>query len=482
MRRHLAVAFAMCISNPIHAQSIELPDIGDPSQQYLGPSDELRIGQAIIAKARDRDLIMDDPLATEYLEALGNRIAINSNGATNPFHFFWVKDGTLNAFALPGGFIGVNIGLMLATKNESELAGVVAHEIAHVAQHHITRSYADQQSMSVPMMAAMLAGMAVAAASGSSGGQLGQAVAAGSIAMGAQRQISFTRAAEQEADRIGSDLLKRAGYDPNGLTSFFSRLENLTGAAAQIPEFLRSHPLVINRMADTQARTDTKSTRRSAGDEALYRLIRERLRVLASDNAPQLVRDYEARLASGSNDADRYGYTLALARSNHLDAAAAEIARLRRSSSDSLPLRLEEASISLTRGETSAAWEQFETARRLYPSDYTLAIIYGEALITRGDPRLAASILDNQLRRHSDRPELFELYARASERKGDVAGKYLAMTEYYMLSGNLKAAAEQAEIGVRTGVGTPQQQAQLRARLTELKRLRGQQKSDTLLR
>ena len=116
MRSLIIGALLLALGTQSPAQSIALPDMGDPSQQVLGPDDERRIGQRIMARLREADLVLDDPLATEYLAALGNRIALHADGATNPFRFFWVRDPELNAFALPGGFIGVHVGLMLATK------------------------------------------------------------------------------------------------------------------------------------------------------------------------------------------------------------------------------------------------------------------------------------------------------------------------------------------------------------------------------
>lgn len=466
------------------AQTIALPDMGDPSQQVLGPDDERRIGQRIFLKLADAGLLLEDPLASEYLAALGSRLALHADGATNPFRFFWVRDAELNAFALPGGFIGVHTGLLLATRNESELAGVVAHEIAHVSQHHITRAYADRQTIGLPTMAAMLAGIALAAAAGGSGGQIGQAVAVGSMAASAQRIVNFTRANEQEADRVGTDLLIRAGFDPNGMANFFSRLENLTGSAAQVPEFLRTHPLALNRAADSENRSArARPSQRTAADELYYRYLRARIAALSAATPAQAVRDFERRAAEGgTDDADRYGYVIALERAGRLADAARELAKLPRPPAVTLLLRLQEARLALLTGDAARAWSTYEALRRTWSNDYVLTLSYAEALVTRGDPHIALRVLAEPLRRRPESAELQELYARAAEQTGDIAGKHLAMSHFYELNGDVQAALDQAEIGLRAANASAGQLALLRQRAQRLRELNELEKASRLPR
>ncbi|HRX71666.1 MAG TPA: M48 family metalloprotease, partial [Candidatus Competibacteraceae bacterium] len=249
----LSLILSLTPSAPATAQSILLPDIGDPSSVYFGANDEQKLGLEIMRKLRDRGAVLDDAQLTQYLNSIGQSIVTYADQNGAPYTFFMVRDSSINAFALPHNFIGVNAGLLLATQREDELAGVIAHEIAHVSQRHIVRAMADMQRLSLPMAAAMLAGAALAA-SGSS--QVGQAAMVGSMAASAQHQISFTRANEQEADRIGMQFLAKAGFDPKGMTDFFGKLERLSSGEArnQIPEMLLTHPRPENRAADTQDR------------------------------------------------------------------------------------------------------------------------------------------------------------------------------------------------------------------------------------
>src|SRR5678815_590595 len=179
----------------------DLPDIGSPAQATLSTEEEYQIGRMIVRGLRDQDQILEDPEVSEYIRSLGTRLSSQANDGSQRFNFFVVKDNTINAFALPGGFIGVNSGLLLDTKNESELAGVIAHEVAHVTQRHIARSIAEQSRSSLVSTAAMLAAILIGAAAGG-GGDAAMAGVAAAQSLAIQQQISFTRDNETEADRV----------------------------------------------------------------------------------------------------------------------------------------------------------------------------------------------------------------------------------------------------------------------------------------
>src|SRR6185503_11711710 len=221
----------------------DLPDIGSPAQAMLSTEEEYQIGRMIVRGLRDQDQILEDPEVSEYIRSLGTRLSSQANDGSQRFNFFVVKDNTINAFALPGGFIGVNSGLLLDTKNESELAGVIAHEVAHVTQRHIARSLAAQSKSSLVSTAAMLAAILVGAAAGG-GGDAAMAGVAAAQSLAIQQRISFTRANETEADRVGLGILARSGFDPQGMPTFFETMSRYAGGSEiNIPEMLRTHPV-----------------------------------------------------------------------------------------------------------------------------------------------------------------------------------------------------------------------------------------------
>src|SRR5262245_42986661 len=279
----------------------DLPDIGSPASSALSLDDEYRIGLQIVRQLRDEGQVIDDPEATEYLQGLGSRIVAQASGDSGQrFQFFFVRDDTINAFALPGGFIGVNYGLVLATRNEAQLAGVLAHEIAHVTQRHIARRVRSQGRQSIATMAAILASILIGAATGSSDAAMGGISMAQGAAM--QQQINFTRANENEADRVGMGFLAAAGFDPYGMPDFFETMGRRTSLQATnrnaLPEILQSHPVTTNRIAESRARAAQFKEVRPLPETISYSLTRERLRVLVTPPEQNVRRYYSDRRAN----------------------------------------------------------------------------------------------------------------------------------------------------------------------------------------
>jgi predicted Zn-dependent protease len=452
------------------AQTLKLPDFGDPSQQFLSSNDEYQLGRAVLKRIRNQGFIIEDAQLKEYLYSLGQNIAAFSQNSGNPFVFFWVNDSNINAFAAPGGFIGVHSGLMMATENEDELAGVIGHEIAHVTQRHIARGFAENQRNSLPLMAAMIASALLTATTDS---QIGSAAMAGTLAANTQKSINFTRANEKEADRVGTQLLMQSGFDPNGLARFFGRLQRLSGGTTnQLPEYLRTHPLPYNRAADVQNRLTNSTNPWVNRSKTAYYLAKARLKVLINPNSGELIRHFETTLREGDyvdEVAERYGYALALKQAGRFDAAEQQIARLRKSDPDHLAFRIEEAEIALANGKEEQAWRLFEDTKALYPDDFTLAIHYGNALASQGDPRKAMRLLDPHLRQRPNDLSLHTLYAQAAQRAGDVTMTHMSLAEYYYLNGDLKRAIEQLNLGLSKTSATPYQKARIRARLHQFK-------------
>ena len=449
------------------AQNLRLPDFGDPSQQYLSASKERQLGAVMLQKLRDRGVVIDDVQLNEYLNSVGQRIAASADNG-HPYTFYWLANDSINAFAAPGAYIAINTGLFLATRDESELAGVLGHEIAHVAQRHIARQYADAQQFSLPVAAAMLASIALAAASSQAGG----AAMASALAANAQHQVNMTRANEQEADRVGYLLLSRSGYDPDGMTRFFEYLQRLPGESlGQLPEFLLTHPRPGSRVADTQQRLGAPGSS-GVRDSQAYYLAKARVRVLTSTNNTSMLNRLQENLAKKAYQnefAERYGYALALKQAGRYDAALEQIERLLQRDPNNLVVLIERAETTLASGDRAQAWRWFEQARRLFPDDYTLAVHYGRALASQGDPAQAQKILQPHLAGRPRDMWLYEIYAQAAQRAGNAVAAHGALAEYYYLSGDIDAAVDQAELGLRYSTAQAYERARLQARLRQLK-------------
>ena len=194
-----------------------LPDFGNPADYIITKNQERELGRNVISQLRNANAIIDDPLTSEYIQNLGDRLVGHVSDGSQEFNFYLIDDSSINAFALPGGFIGINSGLLLMTQSESELASVLAHEIAHVTQRHIARSIYNNQNNTMISSAAMIAAILLGASADISGDAITGIVTAAQAA-NAQNQINFTRSNEHEADRIGIQTLSSAGFDPNALS------------------------------------------------------------------------------------------------------------------------------------------------------------------------------------------------------------------------------------------------------------------------
>jgi predicted Zn-dependent protease len=447
----------------------DLPDIGSPANSMLTLEDEYQIGRMIVRGLRDQDQIQEDPEVTEYVRSLGYRLSSQAHDGAQKFNFFVVKDNTINAFALPGGFIGVNTGLVLQTKNESELAGVLGHEIAHVTQRHIARSLAAQSRSSLVSTAAMLAAILVGAAAGG-GGDAAMAGVAAAQSLAIQQQISFTRENETEADRIGLGIVARAGYDPEGMPAFFETMSRLAGSSeVNIPEMLRTHPVTSTRIAETKERA-AQIEITPMPDTLSYSLTRERLRVLSTP-AGEDPREYYAAVISNEPDATTaqvYGKALALMVAGQPAKAVPIFERLRNADPTVLQYHTALGQAQLLAGQGTASLETLKRAQDLFPRNVAVTIRYAESLMRLGDAKRAHEILLDLFNVVPPTPEQAKLTAMAANAAGDVADSYYYMSEYHLMSGDLPLAINQLQLALAVPKITEVQRARFEARLDEV--------------
>ena len=271
MKVHVFLLILALVWRPAGAQ--DLPDLGDASQSTLSPLQELRYGAAVMRQIRSSSVFLADVEVTDYIGQIGYGLVANSPDPGGHFEFFVLKDKAINAFALPGGYIGVHSGLMLAAQSESEMVGVIGHEIAHVTQRHIARMMAAQQKTGL----ASLAALAVAILAAQSSPELAQAAILASQAVPLQSALSFSRDHEREADRIGLQIVEKSNYDVHAIPVFFERLQRASRVyEGGAPSYLRTHPLTFERIADIQSRT-TDLPYRQVPDRLDFHLVRARL-------------------------------------------------------------------------------------------------------------------------------------------------------------------------------------------------------------
>ena len=462
----LAVLGGMaCLAGGSNAQ-VRLPDFGDASEQVISPAEERALGEAFMREIRARLTIVDDPQVEQYIQSLGHRLVAVSDRQSLGFTFFVVEDGSVNAFAAPGGFIGVHSGLILATRTESELASVLAHEVAHVTQRHIARAIEDADRTNLPVLAGIVAAILI----GTRNADAGQATAAAVIGSKVQRQINFTRQNEMEADRVGIRLLAEAGFDPRDMAGFFEKLENASRYSRRPPEFLSTHPVTTDRIAESQERAGRFPYRQHRNSESYY-LVRAKLRVRIANDPQRVLDQLVDERATGhvqSPAANMYGQALAMARFGREDDARATLERLLEAHPDNLVFRAELADLALRTGNRSRALALYSEGLDLHPTDKTLVQGYAEALNDAGRPRDALELIDEYGRLYVIDSRMRRLRAEVYEKLGRPIDSRVELAEHYYLSGQLDRAIHQLRLASRMQDEDFYRAARVEARLEEL--------------
>jgi len=255
-----AVAAISAFAGNAFATDVRLPNLGSSAGQIASPEQQRQYGFYVLHELRNQNGVLDDALLADYLNTLGYRLVANSAQADQPFTFFVVRDTEINAFALPGGFVGVNAGLITTTENENELAAVLAHEISHVTQNHLIRAVEAEQKMTPLMLLAMVGAIAASAHQSpysTSNSDIGAIAAVQGLAQ--QMQINFTRQDESEADRVGINTLAKSGFDPDAMAEFFERMQRALRPGFDendVPALLMDHPVTTARISEAKARAD----------------------------------------------------------------------------------------------------------------------------------------------------------------------------------------------------------------------------------
>ena len=477
--RVLPAAFLLMVAGGAYAADVRLPDFGSSADVMLTPDIERRYGEQMLREMRAANLIFDDPQIRDYIDGLGFKLVAQSERPDRDFTFFVLRDESLNAFAMPGGYIGIHAGLVVTAETESELAGVIAHEVAHISQRHLARAFESASKSQLPIALAMLGAIVAAQAAGNSSGDLAQAAVVSGTALMQQQMINFTRGNEYEADRVGIQTLARAGFDVNAMPNFFARMHRVNRAnGSEIPEFLRTHPVDTTRIAEAKERAAqlasekgalrpvddagvalpltvprlaipnpvSDPTARPAAADALpaFLLFRERVRALSSRTPSLLVQDYRRHLEStggggdGLADARRYGLGLALVRAGRPEEAVPILTTLARDHPDSTAVQLAVAEAESMAGRHAAAVERVRQLDVRRPGERAITQSLAIVLLAQSrkeDAQQAARRLKPVLEKLDADASLIETYARASQLAGDEVRAGEMYAELTLLNG-----------------------------------------------
>lgn len=465
----LSTLLSIGIGSSAFAFNEDLPELGASADSVLSPAQQRDLGQAFMRSIRQSERVITDPLVVDYIHRLGKRLVGHSAAAGQHFSFFVIDNPEINAFAGPDGYIGVYTGLILTTQTESELAAVMAHEIAHVQQKHLLRAWESAQNMSLPGAALLLAAIALGA---TTGGNSGIALAAGTQAALLQHQINFTRANEEEADRIGMQILEKSQFQPRAMAAFFSRMGKATRIYdTKLPELLQTHPVTTSRIADALERADAYPYRQPK-DDLRYELVRMYLQQRAEPNPNVAVSDFDRMLRDGryrNRMATEYGRIRALMRADHPGQAEKAIDALLAKRPDQIEFIITKAQLEGARGAAGAALKRLDQALLDRPGSYALNVSYAQIALANGKYQAVLSRLKDYVSYDQDDPQLYALLSRAAGEAGDTVQAHLYQSQYHYLNGDLEAAVRQLDIALKTPGIRFFQKARVEARLDALK-------------
>jgi predicted Zn-dependent protease len=456
--------------NSINAQ--ELPELGNYSSNMLSTVQEQQLGRKFMRELQTKASINYDPLINDYLNLVGYRLVANTSNHQPHFHFFVVTSSDINSFAGPGGYIGVNSGLILLTKTESELAAVLAHEISHVNQHHMARSIARAKELSLPMLAAMLAAVAVSVTSNSDAA-MGAALAA--LGGGNQDMTSFMRSNEKEADRIGLKTLYRAGFDPMAMPTFFRRMQqDSLSYSNDIPRSLQNHPVTNVRIADAENRAVLYPARKVKSSLNYY-LMRARLRVQDSKTGFEIVNYFASQLKNHTYQnlaAAKYGYALALLKNNKTKLAISEINKLLSKTPNDVIYQMDLAKAQLKDKQAQKALKTLQNSLSFYPDYYPLIVQYSQSLLKAKQANKARLFLQKQILDYPNDKILYALLSRAQGESNHLADSYQSRAKLSQLQGDHYLAIVQLQEALKLPKLDSETKAILNAKILD-SRLRG---------
>lgn len=475
--RQLPMISMLCISvwltgmEPVIAQSdrITLPDLGASADALISDSDERAFARRLIYQLREFDLLVDDPQVEEFFSDMGFRLVSHSDEPDRPYHFVVLNEPSINAFAAPGGVIALHSGMILVAEEESEIAGVLAHETAHITQNHLERSFEEARKLSLPL-ALLAVGLIVV-------GGLGVIAPAliGTQGIATQSQINFTRQNESEADRIGIQILSASDYNPHAMASMFSKLGRASrNFAIRVPQYLLTHPITSTRVAEAKNRAQDSPPYRAIDDIDFF-LMQARIRVLVTRFPSDAVSYFREQLTLGSSrfeDSSRYGLVLSLQQADKFDDAYEIISDLVERNPDKLTYQIEMAHVELGLGEQHAAMDRFASLYQQYSGNRVLARYYAEALVSSDDPELshsAMNILRAEVLQTRTNPDLHDLLAQASNQAGDEIRSISSSAEAAYWRGQIHAAISQLQrLSEREDLDY-YQRARITARLAEMR-------------
>ena len=464
---------AALLINPATAQvkqEIELPELGDASSALFSLDKEYQLGRAWLRVFRSRVEIVSDPLLQGYVEELTYKLATHSELKDRRLDIIIVNNQAINAFAVPGGVLGIHNGLLLQAETEAQFASVMSHELAHLSQRHFARSVEAQKRNAIPSMAGLLAGIILAA---TEGGNAGMVAIAATQAASLQNQLRYSRLHEQEADRTGMETMVRADMDPSAAAGMFEVMQQASRYYGnRPPEFLLTHPVTESRISDARNRS-RQYPRKMYTDNPNFQLMRARVEISFIDSSKDAVKHFRAKLEKPSRypDADQYGLILALTANSEFEEAQQRLNTLMAAEPNEISYMLALAELQMASGQLLEAINLLEGALSFTPNSHPISMMLARTYLLANQPHRAEALLEQHTTVKPNDPSVWYLLAETHGLAGNIIGVHRARAEYFVLNGVLDRAAKQLSYALPLVKNDHLTSAKIKQRIVQIKQL-----------
>lgn len=464
----LSLFIILILTNIVHANN-ELPSIGE-NVTVSSAKEEKRIGQTWLSLYRRQVPITSDPILVEYTESLLQRLAKYTPAAGEEFSLVITKNNTINAFAVPGGVIGVNTGLYYYAQTEDQFASVLAHELAHLSQRHYARNVAKQKGTQLLNMAALLGSLVIAA---TSGGDAGIAAISATQAGIIDQRLRFSRLFEEEADRIALNTLVKAGFDPHSMSDMFAQMQRASQFSTKPPEFLLTHPITARRIADAENRA-RKFPKQFSPSSLNYDLVRSRVVFYQEATSHQAVQRFESEIRgfSPSETGSRYGLVLALIASKQYNRAEEVLKPLLEQYPNHHALILAQSDMEAGNQKLPKALDTIQTALEHSPQSYSLNLQYSRLLTRNNNYSEAVKVLNKMRLQRPKDPYVWYNLAEVAGLSGEILKLHKARAEYFILYGDFDSAEKQLNNLIKKFSDEKSDVASAKQRLLDIDKMR----------
>ena len=470
----LIVSCILFIASASQSEELKLPKLGESSTSMFSAEFEHQLGRAWLRFFRAQVPTVDDPLLFDYLENLIYKLVTHSKLEDRRIELVIVDNPTINAFAVPGGVIGIHNGLLVWAQTEDELATVLAHEVAHLSQRHFSRGVEFQKKQQPVTIAAMLASLVLMATAGS---DVGMAALSATQAAAQDASLRYSRGNEQEADRVVMQTLVDAGMDPHAAPAMFERMLQASrySSGNRMPEFLRTHPLSENRIADTRNRA-RQYPKQPPSTSLDYQLMRARVVNQLAKTPEEAIHKFRGELEGDprSREAANYGLVLALTDGGRAEEASLELDGLWSASPDRLEYIIADAEIDMALNRPGLAVKKLSEQLALSPGNHPLTMTYANALMKNQQAHIAEEVLIEQSRLRPNDPGLWYLLAELQGLSGNIVGLHQSRAEYFIHNGNLDQAEKQLDYALKLAGNDYLTSAKVTQRLRDIARMREQ--------